>query len=86
VTEPSAALDRQIMQKILPRMHGSRRKLEMVLCALGAECVDLGTEVTTSRFDPLSNTKYSVRMPLSFEKIQRMVRALRQNQFTSFSE
>ena len=90
VVGPYAALDRQLMQKILPRLHGSRRKLELALCALAAECV-ISEDVTpaslaVSRFDPLAEHSFPVRMPLSFEKIQRMVRALRLNQFTSFSE
>jgi hypothetical protein len=90
VTNPLAALDRQIMQKILPRLHGSRRKLELALCALGAECLQ-STDATLAdefaqRFDPLNPPAIPVIMPLSFEKIQRMLRALRLNQFTSFSE
>jgi 5-methylcytosine-specific restriction enzyme B len=89
-TDPHAALDRQILQKILPRLHGSRRKLEFALCALGAECLPLvqekGRENEAARFDPLLHVATSARMPLSFEKIQRMIRALRLNQFTSFSE
>lgn len=89
MTDPFAALDRQIMQKILPRLHGSRRKLESALCALGAECVQSANEVPddlAQRFDPLSPSTLPVIMPLSFDKIQRMLRALRLNQFTSFSE
>jgi 5-methylcytosine-specific restriction protein B len=90
VSDPYAALDRQIMQKILPRLHGSRRKLELALCALAAECIrsepESSPDLEASRFDPLAGNAFSVRMPLSFEKIQRMVRALRLNQFTSFSE
>jgi len=90
VKDPLAALDRQIMQKILPRLHGSRRKLELPLCALGAECVqfpgELPSEDAGQRFDPLNAPGASIIMPLSFEKIQRMLRALRLNQFASFSE
>lgn len=89
-TEPRAALDRQILQKILPRLHGSRRKLELALCALGAECLPMirenGGQMNTERFDPLAHAATSAQMPLSFDKIQRMVRSLRLNQFTSFSE
>ncbi|MBK9267049.1 MAG: hypothetical protein IPM54_45640 [Polyangiaceae bacterium] len=86
---PHAALDRQIMHKVLPRLHGSRRKLELALCSLAAECLDpesVELDAMSSRFDPLAPMAGPVRMPLSFDKIQRMVRALRMNQFTSFSE
>jgi MoxR-like ATPase len=90
VVDLQAALDRQIMQKILPRLHGSRRKLEYALCALAAECTtsngDQQSHDSSARFDPLVAPAEPIRMPLSFEKIQRMVRALRLNQFTSFSE
>jgi 5-methylcytosine-specific restriction protein B len=78
------------MQKILPRLHGSRRKLELALCELAAECVQSEHETSAdraaSRFDPLAGNSFPLRMPCSFDKIQRMVRALRLNQFTSFSE
>lgn len=32
------ALDAQVLQKILPKLHGSRKKLEPLLCALAAVC------------------------------------------------
>lgn len=32
------ALDAQVLQKILPKLHGSRKKLEPILCALAAVC------------------------------------------------
>lgn len=90
ITNPLAALDRQLMQKILPRLHGSRRKLEIALCSLGAECIQTSGDVprddVAHRFDPLNPPAVPLLMPLSFEKIQRMMRALRLNQFTSFSE
>lgn len=89
-SDPYAALDRQILQKILPRLHGSRRKLELALCALAAECVgatqDKNGVGEGTRFDPLAESTFHARMPLSLTKIQRMVRSLRLNQFTSFSE
>ncbi len=32
------AMDAQVVQKLLPKLHGSRKKLEAVLCALAALC------------------------------------------------
>ncbi|WP_433944686.1 McrB family protein [Paenibacillus sp. SN-8-1] len=32
------ALDAQVLQKVLPKLHGSRKKLEPLLCALAAVC------------------------------------------------
>jgi 5-methylcytosine-specific restriction protein B len=88
--DPVVALDHQIMQKMLPRLHGSRRRLESTLCSVGHFCFDLvieppGSE-TNITFDPVDPAQGRPRLPLSFDKIQRMIRSLRQNQFASFIE
>jgi 5-methylcytosine-specific restriction protein B len=86
------ALDVQILQKILPRLHGSRRKLEPTLVALGRFCVELPLSsdaahaVGATGFDPLSIPDTPVRLPRAFDKIRRMTRNLRANQFTGFAE
>lgn len=36
--DPSVAVDAQVLQKVLPRMNGSRKRLEGLLCALGVFC------------------------------------------------
>ena len=88
--DPHRALDRQVMQKVLPRIHGSRARTESPLCALGFACFD--TDETLSgaegrrRFDPLGAEPGPLRLPLSIDKIRGMVRRLRANQFTSFTE
>jgi hypothetical protein len=88
--EPDHALDRQILQKILPRLHGSRRRLEATLCALALECVgpDGSSRSVDDKapFDPMKPLPSPPSLPLSFEKIRRMVRSVRANQFTSFTE
>jgi 5-methylcytosine-specific restriction protein B len=91
LSDPYRALDDQVMQKILPRLHGSRRKLEPTLCAVGRFCFDLeipeGTStLTVGSFDPLSPSDEAPRLVRSFEKIRRMTRNLRSEQFTSFTE
>ena len=54
------AMDAQVIQKLLPKLYGSRRKLEPVLCALGILCYeerrwkDDGTSVTLENEDDLS--------------------------------
>lgn len=89
---PEVALDHQVIQKILPRLHGSRRRLEPTLSGLGRFCLDLSFEPSTDdvrdaqRFDPLDAKHRDPRLPRSFEKIRRMTRNLRANQFTSFTE
>jgi 5-methylcytosine-specific restriction protein B len=85
--DPSHALDLQVMQKILPRLHGSRRRLEPTLCELGASCLSTQPGAETRRpFDPLAEPASNAQLPLSFDKIRRMLRNLRANQFTSFTE
>jgi hypothetical protein len=90
--EPEHALDLQVMQKVLPRLHGSRKRLEATLCGLGQFCFDLtvapvskGTS-TAEQFNPLAHPQGEARLPISFDKIQRMTRSLRANQFVSFTE
>lgn len=83
------ALDQQIYQKVLPRLHGSRRRLEPLLRALGRFCYDLSSEPgsgVSTDFDPESTHERQPRLPLSYQKIRRMFRSLRVNQFTSFTE
>lgn len=86
------ALDRQVMQKILPRLHGSRRRLEATLCALGKFCFDLSFEPGTvldgsaTKFDPVAKKNDEPKLPISLDKVSRMTRNLRANQFTSFTE
>ena len=91
-TEVTAALDRQILQKLLPRLHGSRRRLESTLCALGRYCwtqdVEPGAifDGRALSFDPISHNPSEAALPLSADKIRRMTRSLRANQFASFTE
>jgi 5-methylcytosine-specific restriction protein B len=88
----SDALDLQILQKILPRLHGSRRRLEPTLCALGryAATTEMNLDADygdgSNRFNPEATTKDEAKLPRSFEKIRRMIRSLRANQFVSFTE
>ena len=86
------ALDLQVMQKVLPRLHGSRRRLESTMCALAKFCFDLRYEPLSrpeeyiSRFDPIVPPQGNPVLVRSFGKVQRMTRSLRANQFTSFTE
>lgn len=88
-----AALDAIVMQKILPRLHGNRRRLEPVLEAIGRfayylEPAPLSPGAADRPFDPLvpPNNDSMPRLPRSFEKVKRMMTNLRANQFTSFAE
>lgn len=82
-------IDYAILQKLLPKVHGSRRKLEPVLVELIRLCLEDGVETkdyTTGKLqvDTLSIT--NIKYPLSLEKIVRMYNNLIQNGFTSFAE
>ncbi|MGD0949843.1 MAG: AAA family ATPase [Candidatus Binatia bacterium] len=88
--DPEHAFDLQIMQKVLPRIHGSRRRLEPTLCALGRFCFDLSFEPgsvndTSQRFNPLTQDPGASRLPISFEKVRRMTRDLQADGYTSFT-
>ena len=80
------ALDLQVMQKILPRLHGSRRQLEGLLQKLGRYCHHLDAEKAGGTDDPTTWKPADARLPRSFEKLCRMLKRLRANQFVSFTE
>jgi hypothetical protein len=80
-------VDIAIMQKLLPKLHGSRRKLTPVLETLGSFCISDDIKIIkvfeNAEFDfNASNVLY----PLSLEKISRMYRGAIDNGFASFAE
>ena len=82
-------IDAAIMQKILPKVHGSRRKLESVLKKLGELCILPSEEVNTI-LNKETIINYSdrekIKYPISLEKIKRMFQGLLDNGFTSYAE
>ena len=87
--EEDAILDAAVLQKLLPKVHGSRRKLEPVLKALAGMCLVKKEEADKLLNDPEKITyddKNVVRFPLSLEKVVRMYKAAVQDGFTSFAE
>jgi len=81
------ALDIQIMQKILPRLHGSQRVLGPTLRKVGAFCYNpIQFDDKTTTFDPLSIDVTDAVLKHSFAKVQRMYRNLMLNQYASFTE
>jgi 5-methylcytosine-specific restriction protein B len=79
-----AAVDLQVLQKVLPRLHGSRRRLESTLRILASFCYS--EDPPNPDFEPEGDLKQAPRFPLSFDKLRRMTRRLRANQFVSFAE
>jgi len=90
--EVDQIIDAAIIQKLLPKVHGSRSKLEPVLTALAELClVDSATEKTVllkSFEDAPADiaTSDQIRFRLSLEKILRMRSRAIKDGFTSFAE
>ena len=68
-----------MMQKILPRLHGARRRLEPVLLALAHYSFHLPEESgpqELARFRLEECDPPRARLPLTFDKLTRMVRSV----------
>ena len=76
------AIDTAILQKLLPKLHGSRKKLVPVLTSLWKLCLNNGVTKEIDAEFKATDVKY----PESAEKIQRMYHAVVDNGFTSFAE
>ena len=78
------------MQKLLPKLHGSRSKLVKILIALSGLCVeDITKEVFEKQFDDLYKNNFdglTKKYPISFEKLIRMYKNVLANGFTSYAE
>ena len=80
--EDDSAIDTAILQKLLPKLHGSRKKLVPVLTSLWQLCLNDGV---TKEIDTEFNAT-DFKYPESAEKIQRMYNAVVDNGFTSYAE
>ena len=85
--DPLDAVDFAIMQKLLPKLHGSKRKLSAPLKALWNLCQTDGTEKDMPSIEKEEEFDFGkeCRYPVSAKKILRMVRALEVG-FASFAE
>jgi hypothetical protein len=81
-------IDIAIMQKLLPKLHGSRRKLSPILETLGGFCLAGDLEVVKDVFekDDFDYSNDKVLYPLSLEKITRMYKGAIDNGFASYAE
>jgi energy-coupling factor transporter ATP-binding protein EcfA2 len=81
-------IDIAIMQKLLPKLHGSRRKLCPVLETLGSFCITGDIKIIKDVFEKadFDFNGANVAYPLSLEKIARMYRGAIDNGFASFAE
>lgn len=83
-------VDAAIVQKLLPKLHGSQRKLTEPLKSLAKLCLN-----ENSDFSKMLDTSYvelseaqlaTIKYPISFEKIHRMYTRAKKDGFTSFAE
>ncbi len=83
-------IDIAIMQKLLPKLHGSRSKLVDVLFVLASFCYDYekepSHEVLKKIFERSDKLEAKIKYPISLEKITRMYRNVIDNGFTSYAE
>jgi hypothetical protein len=88
-------LDIAIMQKLLPKLHGSRNKLTKVLPILGGFCLKnnelikenyLDKFVINSITEEELNKDKNIKYRISFEKICRMYKNAVENGFASYAE
>jgi 5-methylcytosine-specific restriction protein B len=91
-------IDIAIMQKLLPKLHGSRKKLVGPLETLAGFCLvrinvsqpndqdktkSLYQQFISEKRDP---AKWEIKYSISFEKIERMLKNVIENGFTSYAE
>lgn len=81
------AIDTAILQKLLPKLHGSRKKIAPVLTALWALCfADKESVEKIENVKDFGEVKDKLVYKYSAEKILRMYKAVIDNGFTSFAE
>jgi len=74
------SIDSAIVQKLLPKLHGSRKKLVPILKALWEKCE------TGAKLEDVEAVPAEAKLPLTADKILRMYNGAVDNGFTSFSE
>lgn len=86
------SLDAQLLQKVLPKLHGSRRRLEAILVALSVYCENRDLAAAQDRLKkeadlssiPALTPPPSIAFPRSRTKLLEMLDAVRRDQFVSF--
>ncbi len=80
-------VDIALMQKLLPKVHGSRKKMEKILKVLAGLCTtDSATAKTLLEKDEFALPDTGVKYPMALEKLWRMYRGAVDNGFTSYAE
>ena len=85
-----AALDLALLQKVLPKLHGTQQELDEILIRLLAFAITTEShDLERAREITLGQAESQVepaRLPRTAAKIKRMIRRLQQQGFTSFIE
>lgn len=88
-------LDIAVMQKLLPKLHGSRNKLTKVLPILGGFCLSDNSKIKEDYLDKFVSNSLTeielkadtnIKYKISFEKICRMYKNAVENGFASYAE
>lgn len=79
------AIDTAILQKLLPKLHGSRKKLSPVLSALWKLCFAENDGISIESVKDFAEVN-GLTYKATAEKIHRMYKAVVDNGFTSFAE
>lgn len=78
------SIDIAVMQKLLPKLHGSRSKISKVLDALILLCLKDGQTFSIAKSDEV--LAENIIYPIAFEKLVRMYKNALDNGFTSYAE
>lgn len=78
------SVDIAVMQKLLPKLHGSRSKISKVLDALILLCLTDGQTFSIAKSDEV--LVENIIYPIAFEKLVRMYKNALDNGFTSYAE
>ncbi len=86
----ATVLDAQILQKILPKLHGSRRRIEPLLAGLCEYCKNADREAAGKLLSKFSEGIQPIakdgdaKFLMSYRKLVRMIHAVQRDQFVSF--
>jgi 5-methylcytosine-specific restriction protein B len=84
VVSKNESIDIAVMQKLLPKLHGSRSKISKVLDALILLCLKESQTFSIAKSDEV--LPENIIYPIAFEKLVRMYKNALDNGFTSYAE
>ncbi len=88
--QADTALDIQLLQKVLPKFHGTRAKLDKPLQELLTFCYDSdpnkSIDISEEKIKQAEQFDTSARFPRTAQKLARMLRNLREQGYASFIE